>query len=109
MVCLNTTGFVGFEEGMQQMVEDGEKYSFYEHYGVYVSKICELARIYAVKLDPNYFNIAMALKVMEGVSLSLNKDLDMITKCLPIIARAKALRALGIMKFPADDRDDGNV
>jgi len=31
-----------------------------------------------VKLEPGYFAIAMALKVVEGVSLALNKDVSMV-------------------------------
>ena len=42
---------------------------------------------------------------MEGVALSLNKDLELISKCTPLVVKAKTLRALGIHKFPAPDID----
>jgi hypothetical protein len=33
---------------------------------------------------------------MEGVALSLNRDLELVSKCVPLIVKAKALRAIGI-------------
>lgn len=95
-----------FSRQIQKMIDDTINDNFYDKFGEYVAKICELARTYAVKLDPNYFHIAMALKVVEGVSMSLNKELDMITECTPILVKAQAMRKLGIMKFPTpEDRD----
>jgi predicted unusual protein kinase regulating ubiquinone biosynthesis (AarF/ABC1/UbiB family) len=85
------------------MVNDSETHSYFEHINEYVSRICELARTYYVKLDPQYFNIAMALKIVEGISLTLNKDLDMISTCVPIVVKAKTYRKLGIDKFPVTD------
>jgi hypothetical protein len=46
----------------------------------------------------------MALKVIEGISLSLDKDLDLISTCIPVILKAKALRAIGVEKFPLPER-----
>ena len=34
----------------------------------------------------------MALKIVEGVSLSLNKDIDMISKCVPVVVQVKRIR-----------------
>mmetsp|Transcript_4047 Transcript_4047/g.8855 ORF Transcript_4047/g.8855 Transcript_4047/m.8855 type:complete len:556 (+) Transcript_4047:192-1859(+) len=79
--------------------------SYFEHIGDYVSRICELSRKHLVRLDPGYFRIAMALKVAEGISLSLNRDLDLVSKCIPIIIKAQSLRALGISKFPPPEDD----
>jgi len=84
-----------FIEAVQQLVDEAESHSYFEHVGEYVVRICDLARVHQVRLDPNYFHIAMALKVVEGISLSLDKDLDLISKCLPVIIKAKALKALG--------------
>jgi hypothetical protein len=53
-----------------------------------------------VKLDPNYFHIAMVLKVGEGIALNLNREIDLISKCIPIIVKARAMQKLGIQKFP---------
>lgn len=89
-----------FCEGIQKMIDDSQHIAFYDHFGVYVAQICDLARDFHVKLDPCYFHVAMALKVVEGVSLSLNNDLDMITRCVPVVVKAMSLRKLGISKFP---------
>jgi aarF domain-containing kinase len=88
-----------FIEGVHQIVVDSEEHNYFEHIGEYVMRICNLARDYHVKLDPGYFRIAMALKVAEGISLALDKKLDMISKCLPVIVKAKAYQALGIEDF----------
>ena len=47
----------------------------------------------------------MALKIVEGVALSLNRELDMITKCLPIVVKAQTTKQLRILKFPTDTAD----
>lgn len=116
-----------FVEAVQTMVDDAEHHSYFEHVGEYVVRICDLARVhqvssfcsgyspkpffpithhrnlfslqFQVRLDPGYFHIAMALKVVEGISLSLDKDLDLVSKCLPVILKARALKALGRETF----------
>lgn len=90
-----------FCNGIQQMIIDTQNDAFYEHFGEYVIRICDLARNFNVKLDPQYFHVAMALKVVEGVSLSLNKESNLIKKCVPIVVRAQTLQRLGIIKFPS--------
>ena len=89
-----------FCEGIQAMVDLAQTQPYFEHIGDYTTKICELAYTHQVKLDPAYFRVAMALKVVEGISLSLDKDIDMVGKCIPIIAQTEAMRKLGILKFP---------
>jgi len=95
-----------FCKGMQSIVEDCQEQSYFEHMGDYFSKVCDLARDCLVKLDVGYYHIAMALKVAEGISLSLNKDLDIISSCVPIVLKAKALRSLGVTKFPVPEDSD---
>lgn len=94
-----------FCESVQAMVRDCEQHSYFEHLGEYVGRVCELSRQHMVRLDPSYFKIAMALKVAEGISLALNKDLDLVSKCIPIITKAQALRAIGITNFPKPEDD----
>ena len=106
MIC-NSKRATGDSEafcvGVQQIIDESEEHLYFEHIGEYVQRICTLARVHSVKLDPSYFQIAMALKVMEGVALSLNEDLELVSKCIPLIVKAKALRAIGITKFPSPD------
>lgn len=95
-----------FKDAIQDMVDESETQSYFEHISDYVNRICMLARTHVVRLDPGYFKIAMALKVSEGISLQLDKDLDLVSKCIPIIAKTRALRELGIKKFPAPEEYD---
>jgi predicted unusual protein kinase regulating ubiquinone biosynthesis (AarF/ABC1/UbiB family) len=94
-----------FCNAVQDLVHESESQSYFEHIGDYLARICELSRIHMVRLDPSYFKIAMALKVAEGISLNLNKDLDLISKCIPIIVKTQALRAVGITNFPKPEDD----
>lgn len=91
--------------GLQQMIDDAENEIFFDNFAKYVNRICDLARTSRVKLDSNYFQVAMALKIVEGVALSLNRELDLITKCLPIVVKAEAMKKLGLLKFPTDKDD----
>lgn len=94
-----------FCDGIQGMVDSALEKNYFEHLGEYVSTICELAYAHKVKLDPSYFRVAMALKIMEGISLGLNKELDMVSKCLPILVQTQTLRQLGVFKFPTPASD----
>lgn len=95
-----------FCRAIHQIVIDAESESYFEHMSEYFARICDLARKHSVRLDPGYFKIAMALKVAEGISLSLDRNLDLITKCIPIVLKAQAMRKLGLAKFPAPEPDD---
>lgn len=95
-----------FCRAIQKIVTDSEKENYFEHMGEYISKICDLAREHSVKFDAGYFKIAMALKVAEGMALAFDREVDLITKCIPIVVKARALRKLGIQKFPAPEPDD---
>ena len=94
-----------FCESIQDLVLESESQNYFEHIGDYVARVCELSRKHMVRLDPGYFKVAMALKVAEGISLSFNKELDLVSKCIPIIAKAQTLRALGIIEFPKPEDD----
>lgn len=94
-----------FCAGVQQLVKDCEKESYFEHLGEYVARVCDLSREHHVRMDPSYFKIAMALKVAEGISLAFNKDLDLVSKCIPIVVKAQALRAMGVTNFPKPEDD----
>jgi len=90
---------------LQEIIQHCETRSYFENMGDYFNRVCELARTCYVKLDVGYYNVAMSLKVAEGISLSLNKDLDIISSCVPIVLKAQALRKLGIYKFPVPEDD----
>lgn len=95
-----------FCESIQGIVNQSESENYFEHLAEYFMQVCELARLHNVRLDPGYFKIVMALKVAEGIALSLNKELDLVSTCVPIIVKAQALRALGIEKFPLPEDEE---
>jgi aarF domain-containing kinase len=92
----NTEDFV---EGVQALVNDSESQSYFEHLGDYVTRICNLARDHMVRLDPSYFHIAMVLKIQEGISLALDRELDLVSKCIPIVIKSQAMRKMGRLNF----------
>ena len=98
-------GTNGFIEGVQSLVDAAEDDSYFEHIGEYVTKMCDLARVHGVKLNPGYFHIAMALKVTEGISLALDRNLDLISTILPVILKAKALEKVGAHNVVFGDID----
>ena len=94
-----------FCESIQGIVTQSEEENYFEHLAEYFMQVCELARAHNVRLDPGYFKIVMALKVGEGISLALNRNLDLVSTCVPIVVKAQAMRALGIEKFPLPEDD----
>ena len=78
---------------------------FFEHLGTYISLFFRLAYTHQVKLDHNFVCVAMAVKVMEGLAISLNPSLDLIKAAIPyvmsskIAATTKGLRAAGALAF----------
>lgn len=108
-VSVEEKGAEGFIEGVQTLVDAAEHDSYFEHIGEYVTKMCDLARVHGVKLNPGYFHIAMALKVTEGISLALDRDLDLISSILPVIIKAKALEKVGAHKVVFGDIDSAVV
>lgn len=95
-----------FCESIQRLIDETEERNYFEHLTEYVSEICEMARKHVVRLDPGYFKIVMALKVAEGIALSLNREIDLITKCVPIVMKTRAMRQLGLQQFPLPESDD---
>ena len=49
----------------------------FENLGEYVSDICTLACDHRVKIESKYLAVATALKVMEGINIALDPDMDM--------------------------------
>eukprot|EP01039_Chlorochromonas_danica_P008582 gene8583-9455_t len=95
-----------FCRGVQQLVIDAESQNYFEHMSDYLVRICDLSRVHNVRLDTGYFKIAMALKVAEGIALALDRNLDLISKCIPIVLKAKAMQAMGLAKFPLPEPEE---
>jgi len=50
--------------------------SFFDEIGNYIAQICESSADYKVKMNQGFVSIALAVRVMEGVALSLNPDCE---------------------------------
>jgi hypothetical protein len=50
--------------------------SFFDSIGNYVAQICDASAEYKVKMNQGFVSIALAVRVMEGVALSLNKECE---------------------------------
>jgi predicted unusual protein kinase regulating ubiquinone biosynthesis (AarF/ABC1/UbiB family) len=98
-----------FCQGVQGLVDSTENEHYFEHISEYFTRICELARTHVVRLDPGYFKIAMALKVAEGIALALNRELDLVSKCVPIILKTRAMRKLGLEEFPLPELEEDEI
>ena len=91
--------------GVQDIVDAAGDKQFFEHLGTYIYDFFRLAYTHEVKLDHNFVCVAMAVKVMEGLAISLNPSLDLIKAAIPyvmsskIAATTKGLRAAGALTF----------
>ena len=91
--------------GVQDIVDAAGDKQFFEHLGTYIYDFFRLAYTHEVKLDHNFVCVAMAVKVMEGLAISLNPSLDLIKAAIPyvmsskIAATTKGLRAAGALAF----------
>ncbi|KAL7574120.1 hypothetical protein ACA910_014807 [Epithemia clementina (nom. ined.)] len=63
-----------------------------EHFGSYISKVCEAASVHHIMLNPAFVSAALALKVQEAVRLSLDPQLEMWKEATPIIAESERRR-----------------
>ena len=50
--------------------------TFFDEIGNYVAQICDASADYKVKMNQGFISIALAVRVMEGVALALDKDCE---------------------------------
>jgi aarF domain-containing kinase len=86
----------GFCGGIQSIVSRARNEQYFENVGKYVMEICELSCKYRVKLVHEYLNVAMAVKVCEGISLALDPKLELTRIAIPTILKAQAKHYLGL-------------
>ena len=79
-----------FCDGIQDIVEQAKRERAFEHISEYVSRICNLACQYKVALMPDLLNVAMAVKVCEGIALALNPDLELALVAIPTVLEGQA-------------------
>lgn len=83
-----------FCSGVKSVVGRAEHLNYFEHLGGYISDVCSLSCRYRVKVVPEYFNIAMAIKVAEGIALSLDPTIEMAAEAIPVILKSQASYAM---------------
>ena len=79
----------GFCRGIQEIVEIAKQEDFFEHIGKYILQICDLSCQFRVKLVHEYLNVAMAVKVCEGISLTLDPSLELAKVAIPTVLKAQ--------------------
>ena len=79
----------GYIEKIEQMTKTAceENYAM-EHLGTYISNICEAASTHHVMINQSFISICLAVKVQEGVALSLDPKIEIWRIANPIIVRA---------------------
>ena len=78
-----------FCKGIQKMQEDALEDLYFEKFGEYWQTTCGLACDHRVKINSKFLAIGLALRVVEGVNLHLDPDLDVVTAAIPVAARAQ--------------------
>jgi len=71
------------------VVEIAKQEDFFEHIGKYILQICDLSCQFRVKLVHEYLNVAMAVKVCEGISLTLDPSLELAKVAIPTVLKAQ--------------------
>ena len=79
-----------FCSGVKAVVGRAEHLNYFEHLGGYITDVCSLSCQYRVKVVPEYFNIAMAIKVAEGIAISLDPTIEMAAEAIPVILKSQA-------------------
>ena len=79
-----------FCSGVKSVVGRAEHLNYFEHLGGYIADVCSLSCKYRVKVVPEYFNIAMAIKVAEGIAISLDPTIEMAAEAIPVILKSQA-------------------
>ncbi len=74
----------GFCDGIQELVEKAKRENCFEHVTDYVNTICDLSLKYKVHLMSDLLNIAMGIKVSEGMSLALNPEFELAQIAIPV-------------------------
>lgn len=82
--------FEGFAAGIQKIVQKARDENAFEHIGEYITTICNLSCQYRVALIPEVINVAMAIKVCEGISLNLNPELELAKVAIPTVLKGQA-------------------
>lgn len=87
--CL-TESADAFKSGVQAIVDKARRSCYFEHIGEYISQICYLSCAHRVKMVSDFLHVALAVKVVEGISLALDPDLDLTSRAIPVVMKMQA-------------------
>ncbi|KAI2513512.1 kinase [Fragilaria crotonensis] len=82
--------FVDKMDALSQLAR-GSNYLM-EHLGSYISQICEAAATHHVLMNQSFVSAALAIKVQEGIVLSLDPNMEIWKVANPIILEGAAIR-----------------
>ena len=85
--------FLEKTEALAWKAADKDKHLM-EHLGSYITEICNAAADHHIVMNSAFVSAAVALKVQEGVGLSLDPQLEMWKVATPIIAESERRRKL---------------
>ena len=77
-----------YGRGVQKIVDAAKTEHFFDHLGSYIHNFFTLAYTHEVRLDHNYVCVALAVKVMEGLSLALDPKIDLLHAAMSYVAKA---------------------
>ncbi|KAH8046296.1 kinase [Aureococcus anophagefferens] len=74
--------------GVQRIVDAAKTEAFFDHLGSYIHDFFTLAYEHRVRLDHNYVCVALAVKVMEGLAIALDPQIDLLHAAMTYVAVA---------------------
>lgn len=81
-------GLDEFCAGIEGVIRDSHTKEFFEAFSSYFKEVCGLACDHRVRLESSFIAAAMALKVLEGIALQLDSDIDVCGHAIPILFKA---------------------
>jgi len=74
--------------------QESHNTTFFDKFGSYVTDICGMACSHRVKLNEQFVTMAMAIKVLEGIALNLNPELELCNEAIPVLLKAQLKSAM---------------
>mmetsp|Transcript_17189 Transcript_17189/g.31198 ORF Transcript_17189/g.31198 Transcript_17189/m.31198 type:complete len:549 (+) Transcript_17189:82-1728(+) len=83
-----------FCQEIEALVKESHNTTFFDKFGTYVTDICGMACSHRVKLNEQFVTMAMAIKVLEGIALNLNPELELCNEAIPVLLKAQLKSAM---------------
>ena len=101
-----------FVAGIVAMIHRARYQPIFDSMNEYMSTVCHLACSNRVVLDASFVNVALAIKIMEGLCLSLTPDFPFLEIATPMFLKAQCRPSRGpdlpaaVSRLEAVDRED---